>query len=373
MDAGIRIDPEGYCRSRMSYYTGLAIGRFDDELTLPMADGHAMPITGIPADHGINEVSWSRNGKHVAFAARHLGTEMDPKRPPASLWLADVATGKARCLLERPLNSVFEDYVWVSDECIIAAVIPSTSEAPPLERSLMPLGPRIDDNTDGRRSQTRTFQDLLKDSHDESLFDHYCTAELVSLNVASGEITTLGEPRVYTAVSPSPDGRYLLVAWLERPYSYAVPCGRFAKRVQLWDNIGNFIREIATLPLALDIPLAFDSCRAGPRSIGWRDDKPAELIWAEAQDGGDPANDVSPRDVVFSLAADEASDHTARPKRIAATDMRYGGITWGHDELALLYESEWKTRRSRVWTFAPGNSSAEPQVLFDRNYEDRYA
>ena len=46
---------------------------------------------------------------------------------------------------------------------------------------------------------------------------------------------------------------------------------------------GKFLREIAYLPLAEDIPIAFNSCRKGPRSLGWRDDKPAELYWAEAQ------------------------------------------------------------------------------------------
>ena len=46
---------------------------------------------------------------------------------------------------------------------------------------------------------------------------------------------------------------------------------------------GKFVREIAYLPLAEDIPVAFNSCRKGPRSLGWRDDKPAELYWAEAQ------------------------------------------------------------------------------------------
>lgn len=46
---------------------------------------------------------------------------------------------------------------------------------------------------------------------------------------------------------------------------------------------GNFVREISYLPLALDIPVAFNSCRKGPRSLEWRSDKPAELAWIEAQ------------------------------------------------------------------------------------------
>ena len=49
-------------------------------------------------------------------------------------------------------------------------------------------------------------------------------------------MTRLGATRLYTSFSPSPDGEYVMVAWLERPYSYTVPCGRFPKHVQLWDR-----------------------------------------------------------------------------------------------------------------------------------------
>ncbi len=66
------------------------------------------------------------------------------------------------------------------------------------------------------------------------LFDYYCQSQLVTVKVSTGEITTIGPTRLYTATSASPDGRYLLVSWLDRPYSYSLPCGRFPKRVQLW-------------------------------------------------------------------------------------------------------------------------------------------
>lgn len=46
---------------------------------------------------------------------------------------------------------------------------------------------------------------------------------------------------------------------------------------------GKLVREIAYLPLAESIPTAFNSCREGPRGIGWRDDKPAEVSWVECQ------------------------------------------------------------------------------------------
>ena len=104
------------------------------------------------------------------------------------------------------------------------------------------------------------------------------------MNAATGEKRDFhDESRVYTGLSPSPSGEYLMVSWLEKPWSYAVPCGRFPKIIQLWDKNGKFVREIANLPLALDIPLAFDSCREGPRSIQWRDDVPHRLVWVECQ------------------------------------------------------------------------------------------
>jgi hypothetical protein len=46
-----------------------------------------------------------------------------------------------------------------------------------------------------------------------------------------------------------------------------------------------------TLPGSVteDIPIAFDSCRQGPRGIRWRSDRPAEVYWIETQVGPQPA------------------------------------------------------------------------------------
>ncbi len=132
------------------------------------------------------------------------------------------------------------------------------------------------------------------------------------------------------------------------------------------------LRELAALPLAEDIPIAHNSCRRGPRTVGWRDDRPAEIDWIEAQvrpafqpelftlaktpetvkpvpclyrvwahgrptakvqplllfpklwpaqDGGDPAVAASPRDIVYTLAADEAAAGAA-PRQLAQTELR---------------------------------------------------
>ena len=66
------------------------------------------------------------------------------------------------------------------------------------------------------------------------------------MQVRSGEVSQIGQTRLYTSFAPSPDAKFLLVAWLERPYSYTVPCGRFPKRVQLWDRWSTSLYD--TLP-----------------------------------------------------------------------------------------------------------------------------
>lgn len=381
--AGLRLDPDQYTRSRMGYYTAAAFTPFTDTLVLPATDEQTlMKVTGIPPGMWMNYVTWSPDSDKVAFTLRSAGGPGDPPRGPLQLWVADAKTGKAKQLLDRPINGVFEDYDWVDGNTIIASVLPHNLGPPP-PQPLAPLGPRIEDNSDGRSSQSRTYPDLLKSPYDEHLFEHYCKSDLVMIDIPSGKVSTLAAdagPRLYNAFSPSPDGQYLLMSWFERPFSYAVPCGRFPKKVELWTREGEFIAEVASLPLAEDIPIAFDSCRKGPRGLGWRDDKGAEICWMEAQDGGDPAVQVSPRDIVYCLDASTAKTSGGKTladlrRTIAHTDLRCNGVAWGDGDFAILYESEWKTRRSVSSIFSP-DPPAHPlttkTVLFDRCYEDSY-
>lgn len=66
------------------------------------------------------------------------------------------------------------------------------------------------------------------------------------------------------------------------------------------------------------------------------------------QDGGDPDVAVSPRDIVYTLNADEAAAAAAKgsdlePSVLATTDLRCGGVSWcdGESALASLASSVW--------------------------------
>ena len=113
-------------------------------------------------------------------------------------------------------------------------------------------------------AQARTYADLLKDSHDADLFDHFGISEFVKVTVSTGAAAPWGPAgggAMYTRCDPSPDGRFTILETLERPFSYEIPCGRFPKRVWVVDGSGATVREVSNLPLADDIPIVHNSCR----------------------------------------------------------------------------------------------------------------
>jgi hypothetical protein len=63
----------------------------------------------------------------------------------------------------------------------------------PLSTSSLPTK----DNSTGKKSQNRTFTDLLKDDHDVALFDYYGTSQIATIDVKSGKVTTVGPPGLY--------------------------------------------------------------------------------------------------------------------------------------------------------------------------------
>ncbi|CAN6469076.1 unnamed protein product [Victoria cruziana] len=364
--AGMRIDGKCNTRSRMSFYTGIGIHELMSDGTL----GPEREVHGFPAGAKINFVSWSLDGRHLSFSIRF--DEDENTNSKLRVWVADVETGRARPIFQSPdvyLNAIFDNYVWVDNSTLLVCTIPISRGEPP-RKPLVPSGPKIQSNEQKNVVQVRTYQDLLKDAYDEDLFDYYATTQLVLVSL-DGSVKAIAPPAVYTSIDPSPDHKYLLVTSIHRPYSFIVPCGRFPKRVELWTADGKFIREICDLPLAEDIPIAFNSVRKGKRSIGWRPDQPSTLYWAETQDGGDAKVEASPRDIVYTEPAEPSDGET--PLILHQLDLRYGGISWCDDSLALVYESWYKTRRTRTWVISPGNKEMNPRILFDRSSEDVYS
>ena len=77
------------------------------------------------------------------------------------------------------------------------------------------------------------------------------------------------------------------------------------------------------------------------------------IVFGVAQDGGDPAVEVSPRDIVYSMQADGASNGTG-PCQVAQTDLRSAyWSTW--KQLAILYN---------LTNICSASSAEQHQLLF---------
>jgi dipeptidyl aminopeptidase/acylaminoacyl peptidase len=350
--AGLRIDPSTNGTSQEYYLTGLSI--------LRIADGSIRSITGLSDEARIRHASWSPDGSHIAFTV----TSADG----ISLWIADVATAEAVPLTPPFLNEAIHSpaYSWLpSNDALICRSIPA-NRGPAPTAPAVPTGPMIHESS-GRTAPTRTYQDLLRTPHDEALFDHYATAQLQRVAL-DGSRRSIGEPGLFTTVAPSPNGRWLLVVQIERPYSYLVPQFRFPHRSEVWSADGEQVRTMAEIPLAEEVPISFDAVRAGRRGFNWRVDAPEILYWVEARDGGDPDVPADVRDTLYTLEAPFDSE----PRVLLDLEMRYAGAYWGSSALAFVSEYWWKSRRLRTWRIAPDSAERAPRMLYDRTWEDRY-
>jgi dipeptidyl aminopeptidase/acylaminoacyl peptidase len=219
----------------------------------------------------------------------------------------------------------------------------------------------------GKATPAMTFQDLLKNAHDENLFDYYATSQLVLINAATGRAVPIGKPAVYDSVQPSPGGDHFLVVRNHRPYSYLHTANSFPKDIEVWDAQGKVVHKLASLPLADQVPI--EGVPTGPRGYAWRPTEAATLVWVEALDGGDTKKKAPLRDVVKMLKAPFAG----QPVELMKTEQRFGGLTWGEkDGLVFLRDFDRNRRWSRVFSLNADDPSMKPQVVWDRSIQDRY-
>ncbi|NER79432.1 MAG: prolyl oligopeptidase family serine peptidase, partial [Leptolyngbya sp. SIO1D8] len=313
----------------------------------------------LPDHDGLRNFKWSPEGNYLAFTVdQPNGIE---------LWVAYMATGQARRLTPPVLNDTYADpCYWISETAgLLCKQVPEDQSEPPTF-SPVPRGPRVEQNL-GRTAPARTYTNLLASPEDEALFEYYLTSVLVRVDLA-GDRTPLREPQLITSAVSSPDGNWILLTALQRPFSYQVPARLFPKQISVLDQNGQAVYRVADLPLADDIPVPFDSVRKGRRIVQWRSDRPATLYWIEALDEGDASKETDTRDAISQLAA----PFNDSPERLWTTELRYSQIFWGHDTFAIGVEIWYDSRRIRQWQLNPANPSAAPILLADRDFQDKY-
>ncbi len=353
--AGLRIDPKTNIGSRENYYNNLKIQY------LTKKDIKAVQVKGMPSKPRLSNFSWSPDQQKIAMT--NTTTE------GVELWVLDVPKAAMSKLSEVKINANLGDVInWFKDsESLLVKAV--SSERKPLidTEAAVPTGPTIS-ISDGKKAQNRTYQDLLKNKNDEHNFEQLALSEIYKISLDGKKSKWLGSD-MWRGISFSPDGKNVLVTSVEKPFSYLVPYYRFPSKTVVYTSGGKAVETIIEVPLIEDLPKGFMAVRTGKRSFRWRQDKPATLIFAEALDGGDPANEVEFRDEVFELDA----PFNGKPRSLLKVVNRYSYVQWGNDKMAVAQDYWWNTRNTKSYVFNPSDPAQKPVVVFDRNYQDRYS
>ena len=348
--AGTRINPRTASTRRLTQYTGVVIKSLESQKEVRVR---------VPANSNIDVPVWSFDGASIAFTRDATGG--------LELWIADASSGEARRLGDFLVHDVLNDaFQWLSDNrTLLASMVPSARGTAP-EAPTVPLGPNVDESY-GKTSKPPTYQDLLHTPYDEDLFEFYATSQLASIDSRTGAATPIGQPGMIMSSEFSPDGQYIAVLRLARPFSYRVPYSDFARSCELWDARGKLVRTIAELPVADDVPT--QGVPKGPRAGRWQELRDARFLWVEALDDGDPLKKVPYRDKLLALDA----PFTGPPSEVLKIQHRFSGLDHlATKDLVLLREYD----RDRRWQTVSLVSLAKPEkreVLFDLSVNDAYS
>ncbi|MFC4209607.1 prolyl oligopeptidase family serine peptidase [Pedobacter lithocola] len=345
--AGLRLNPNNYSPSRITYINNFSLKNIKTEKTFP--------VSGLPAPLYASNISWNPTQTKIAFT--------NTTQKGVDLYIIDVATKKATKTNKAFLNVVLgSGLTWLNDNTIIYRAVTKPASAAPV-KPLMPQGPTVQQNL-GKAAPSPTYQDLIKSPFDEQLFEFYGTSQLVK-NIAGVE-TPIGKPAIYSSVNLSPDKTFMLIETIRKPFSYLVTANGFPSTVTITDLAGKAVKVLAELPSSEGTPSGYDNMQNVPRGFSWRDDEPATITWSKPLDSGLIKKNVPFHDAVYALSA----PFSGAEKELFKTQTRFRGVQWGDANLALVMEGLRSKQTSKVSRYNPSTGALEE--LYSRNQTDAY-
>jgi len=293
--AGIRINPKTNGLHNTTFQSNLMLRKIPDGTEIKIA---------LPTNAKLGMGPWSSDGTRFVFTnSTPAGIEV---------WVGEAATGRTHRVPNLHVNEVFGGgrggagggrggagggggaLQWAPDgkSLLVFAVPANRGSAPPAPT--VPPGPHISESLGGGRGAP-TYEDLLQNPHDEDLFEYYATAQLAVVDSATGASSPIGKATMIESARMSPDGKYVIVNYIHRPFSYSYTARQFPTEIEIWDRSGKVLKKEASIPLggtgrgagaanaALDEenPIA-----GGPRGLSWLITEPSTLIWFEGNGGG---------------------------------------------------------------------------------------
>ncbi|HYX35253.1 MAG TPA: prolyl oligopeptidase family serine peptidase [Oligoflexus sp.] len=350
--AGVRVTPHNKSLHSSRFLSGLVL--------VDTASGQQKTVK-VPSEAHIGSLQWSADGKYFAFT--------NDTDKGVELWIGQADSGAVRRLDKVQVNRILDRaVVWMPDQqhLLVKLVDPNAGKEP---ADTEVFGPSIQESL-GRTKASSTYEvrDVLKNPHDEKLFEYYGRSQLALVDVKSGSIKNLGKPALFTKVDPAPDGEHILVQSIHRPFSYVTTYNRFPTNVEVWKANGQAPARIASLPLVERVPI--HGVQTGPRSFQWRGNEPATLVYVEALDGGESLKKASPRDRLMVLRA----PFQGAAQEIYKTEQRLVELSWGEQkDMAVATEYDAISHMIKVSLIDIDTPQMKPQVLENFSSDDVYS
>ncbi len=313
------------------------------------ADGTKKAIQ-IPAGARVSNAAWSPDSSSVAYLAH--------TDDASHIWIADVATGKSRQLTKTPvLATLVSNFEYTADGKQIAVVLI------PDNRAAMPAAPSAPDGptvkiADSDKNRLRTFPSLMSTTYQKQLLEWHVTGQVALIDVQKGVVKKVGQPVMVRSVDASPDGKYLRVTQMTKPFSYDVPVSSFGQVEEMWNADGKMLAKLSDRPTNLGVqddtqppadPPAAGGGRganqAGKRDIAWRADGQG-LTYLEQE----PA----------PAGAAGAAGRGRRGRQPAAGAADSAGAEQGRGARA-------PERKDRLYQWLPPFDDASKKVLYESN------
>jgi len=76
------------------------------------------------------------------------------------------------------------------------------------------------------------------------LLEYHSTGQVALIDVATGAVKKIGAPTMVRAIDFAPDGAYVRVTRMTKPFSYIVPQSSFGSIEEVWDAAGTALTKI---------------------------------------------------------------------------------------------------------------------------------
>jgi dipeptidyl aminopeptidase/acylaminoacyl peptidase len=209
------------------------------------ADGSKKQLQ-LPAGARVSNATWSPDGKSIGFYVHG--------EDATHIWIADAATGAARQVTKTPvLATLVTTFDFTKDGKQIATVLVPDGRAPMPQAPASPTGPSVKLAMETDKNRLRTFPSLMTTPYDEQLLEWHATGQLALVDVAKGTAKKIGAPAMIRAIDVAPDGKYVRVTRVRKPFSYDVPVSNFGQIDEVWDDSGKALAKISDRPINLGV------------------------------------------------------------------------------------------------------------------------